>query len=77
MAGLKKSELKNLNEKQLNEKLLDLNRELIKMNAQKSTGTAPENPGLVKVVKKDIARIKTILNQKPIELKLKEETVKE
>lgn len=77
MAQLKKSELKNMNETQIKQKLTDLKKELIKMNAQKSAGTTPENPGLVKAVKRNIARINTILNQKQTGQKPKEEVAKE
>lgn len=64
MAIVKKSELKNMNEAQLKTKLKDLNIELIKINAQISSGTAPQNPGNVREIKKTIARILTKLNEK-------------
>jgi len=61
--ALKKNDLKKLNGTQLKEKLVELKKELIKINAQVATGTNPQNPGQVKQIKKNIARIKTFLNQ--------------
>ncbi|MBL7100873.1 MAG: 50S ribosomal protein L29 [Nanoarchaeota archaeon] len=62
MAILTKNDFKQMNEIQLNEKLSDLRKELMKINTQISTGTTPENPGRVREVKKTIARILTALN---------------
>jgi large subunit ribosomal protein L29 len=61
---IKNNELRKMSEKQLDEKLIELRKELIKINAQVSTGTVPENPGNVKNVKKTIARIFTIKTEK-------------
>lgn len=41
--------------------LAQLNLELSKERAQIATGTVPKNPGKVKVTRKTIARIETIL----------------
>ena len=49
--------------------MIELRKELIKVNAQVSTGTVPENPGNVKNIKKTIARILTIKTQKKEEEK--------
>ncbi len=72
MAIIKKSEMKNMGEAQLKAKLKDLNTELIKINAQISSGTAPQNPGNVREIKKTIAKILTKLNEKKREGKEKE-----
>ncbi len=73
MAIISKSDFKQMNETQLNEKLSDLKKELMKINTQISTGTVPENPGRVSEVKKTISRIITALsmkkNQKTVEKK--------
>lgn len=66
MAIIKKNDLKQMDEEMLKKKLDDLRREIIKINAQISTGTPPENPGRVREIKKTIARILTMLNQKGI-----------
>lgn len=61
---IKNNELRKMDEKGLNEKLIELRKELVKINAQVSTGTVPENPGNVKNVKKTVARILTIKKEK-------------
>lgn len=53
-----------MNELQLKEKLNDLKKDLMKYNAQISTGTVPENPGRIKLVRKTIAKIYTAINAK-------------
>lgn len=78
MAIIAKNDFKQMNETQLGEKLLDLKKELMKIKTQISTGTVPENPGLVSEVKKTIARIITVLslkNKQKLEKK-EEKTVK-
>ncbi len=65
---LKKSDLKNMNELTLKDRLNELNKDLIKFNAQIATHTTPENPGKIKAIKKTIAQINTLLNQKSKEV---------
>ena len=67
MAIIKKNDFKQMDEESLKKKLNDLKKEMIKINAQISTGTPPENPGRVREIKKTIARILTKLKQKGIE----------
>lgn len=73
MAIVKRNEFLQMNEPQLKERLNELRKEMIKINAQLSTHTPPENPGRVRTVKKTIARIYTRLSQfkklKPKEVK--------
>lgn len=61
---MKAKEIRALSEKNLNDKLEELRKELIKDNAQIATGTHPKSPGRVKVTKKTIARILTVLREK-------------
>jgi len=64
---MKINELRGLDNKNLDDKLIELKSELIKINAQIAIGTTPKNPGLVKTIKKSIARvmgIKTIRSRK-------------
>lgn len=61
---MKTKELRQISKEELEKKLEELRKELIKYNAQISTSTPPENPGNVKKVKKMIARIITILKSK-------------
>lgn len=72
MAILKKSELKQLSEQQKKDRLTELKKELMKMNTQRAMGTAPDNPGRVKEVRKTIARLITIQNN-PTQNKMNEE----
>jgi len=62
--GKRIKEFRGMNEAQLNDKLVELRKELIKQNAQIATGTTPKSPGLVRQSKRNIARIITILNIK-------------
>lgn len=63
--------LRGLGKEQMSEKLKELRKELLKMNSQIAVGTAPESPGKVKQVKKEIARILTVLNE-PLKVKTEE-----
>lgn len=65
---MKTKELAKATEKELTSKLGDLKKELVKLNAQRSTGTAMENPKRIRVVRRTIARINTILKNKPKEV---------
>ena len=64
---MKTKEIRSMSKDDLKVKLEELKKELIKINAQISTGTTPKSPGQVKQVKKNIARILTIINEKPKE----------
>ena len=61
---MKVKELRALGEPELKNKMTELYKELMKDNAQVATGTIPKNPGKLKIAKKTIARIKTLLAQK-------------
>ncbi len=63
MSLIKKSELKQLSEPQIGQKLVDLKRELLKLNSQRATGTTLENPGKIRLVKKTVARLYTRLTE--------------
>ncbi|MFH1592553.1 MAG: 50S ribosomal protein L29 [Candidatus Woesearchaeota archaeon] len=60
MAMLKKRELEQINEAQIESKLVELNKELMKLNAQRAVGTAIENPGKIKELRRSIARLHTV-----------------
>ncbi|ABR54622.1 ribosomal protein L29 [Methanococcus vannielii SB] len=64
MAILKASEIREFSIDEMNEKIAELKRELMKEGVNKSTGGAPSNPGKIKEIKKTIARILTIINEK-------------
>ena len=61
---IKNNDLRKLNTQELQYKLLELRKDLVKINGQVAAGTVPENPGNVKNVKKAVARIMTIMNEK-------------
>ncbi len=56
-------EFRNLSEEELKSKLEDLRRQLMELNFQKKIGHV-EKPHLFKQIKKDIARILTILKER-------------
>ncbi|MDP1694157.1 MAG: 50S ribosomal protein L29, partial [Candidatus Woesearchaeota archaeon] len=62
MSLIKKNELKQMNEQQLNGKLVELEKELLKLNGQRAMHTTLENPGKVKLIRKTKARILTRLS---------------
>jgi large subunit ribosomal protein L29 len=59
-----KKELKNMSEGDLKIRLKELEQERLKMDVGRATGTTPKSPGHVKVVRKTIARINTLLHQR-------------
>ncbi len=61
---MKIKELRGMGTPELKQKMQELYKELMKDNAQVATGTIPKNPGKIKLAKKTIARIKTILSTK-------------
>jgi len=68
---MKASELKALREKtrdELNEELNELKAELFKLRFQHATSQL-ENPMKLRQIKKDIARVKTIIREKELEIK--------
>ncbi len=65
---MKIKEIRSMSKEDLETKLEELRKELIKVNAQISTGTTPKSPGQVKQIKKNIAKILTILKEKSKEV---------
>ena len=63
---MRSKEIRGMDKNTLNEKILELKKDLIKMNAQVAIGTALKNPGQVRKIKKTIARILTISSGKKI-----------
>lgn len=68
---MKIKEIRSMNKEDLNAKMEELRKELIKANAQIATGTTPKSPGQVKQIKKNIARILTIIHEKNSEVDTK------
>ena len=61
---MKAKELKLMNELDLENKITELKRELMKSSSQIATGTIPKSPGKIKQAKRTIAKILTIKKQK-------------
>jgi large subunit ribosomal protein L29 len=59
-------ELKELSLEELKVREKESRKELLKLNAQVSTGTGTSSPGKLKQLKKNVARIKTIIKQKGV-----------
>ena len=60
---MKAKELKNLSVEELNKKLYELKKDLFMLRMQHATNQL-DNPMRLATVKKDIARIKTIIREK-------------
>ena len=60
---MKAKEIKNLSVEELNKKLADLKKDLFMLRMQHATNQL-ENPLKLNAVKKDIARVKTIIREK-------------
>ncbi|MDD5177751.1 MAG: 50S ribosomal protein L29 [Candidatus Nanoarchaeia archaeon] len=72
MALIKKNELRNMTKEQMEHKIEDLNKDMLKINVQRATKTTIESPGRVKQIKKTIAMLLTRIHaQKTKEVKKK------
>ena len=69
MAILRAKEIRELNLKKLQEKEEELKKELLKLKMQVAGGTPPENPGRIRLLRRTLARIKTISRARSDELK--------
>lgn len=63
---MKANKIKEMTSQELNEKMVELKNELFNLRFQLATGQL-ENPMKIKAIKKDIARVNTILRQKEIQ----------
>ena len=57
-------DLTKMSKDELTAKVIELRKELIKLNAQAATGTTQKNPRQIKTTKKYVARLLTALNTK-------------
>ena len=60
---MKAADLRAMSAKELNEKLAELKQELFNLRFQHAINQL-ENPGRIEIVKKDIARVLTVLAEK-------------
>lgn len=56
---MKKYQAKQMDSEQLSKKLYDMRRELLRLESQRAVGATLESPGLIRLLKKDIARMIT------------------
>ena len=60
---MKQKDIKSMSKEKIESQLFELRKELIKLNTQVATGTTLKNPGQVKNIKKNIARLLTQLKK--------------
>ncbi len=60
---LRKKEIKNMKPEDLNERLIELETELMRLRGKIHAGGALENPGRIRALKRTLARIKTSLRE--------------
>ncbi len=63
---MKAKDIRNLNDSELNTKLANLKEELFNLRFQHATGQL-DNPLKIKEVKRDYARVKTVLRERELE----------
>jgi large subunit ribosomal protein L29 len=73
---MKASEIRELSDKERQEKIDDLQQEFFNLKFQLATGKI-ENPGRLRLMRRDIARIKTIQNELAAKAGSGEESTKE
>ncbi len=64
MAILRTDDIRNMNENELKEKIRDMKTEIMEERGQIETGGFADNPGRIKEMKRTIAKIKTVLNER-------------
>jgi large subunit ribosomal protein L29 len=64
MARVKLKNLQEMNQTDLGEKLSELKSELLKLKSERAKGTLKKETGSIRWVRRDIARILTILEEK-------------
>ncbi len=62
---MKANEIRQMTDQELSTQLLDLKSELFNLRFQLATGQL-DNPMRIKVVRKDIARVKTIIREREL-----------
>ncbi len=61
---MRSKEVRGLDKGMINEKMRELKKELVKINAQVAIGVALSNPGQARKIKRTIAKILTIEHEK-------------
>ena len=65
VSKLKANEIRNLSMEELNKQLADLKEEFFNLRFQKATGQLA-NPISIRDIKKDIARVKTVIKEQEL-----------
>ena len=63
---MKAKELRVMNDIDLENKVIELKKELMKINSQVAIGTVPKSPGKIKEMKRTIAKIITLKHEKTL-----------
>jgi large subunit ribosomal protein L29 len=63
VAILKVKDIRKMSSEEKLAKLRELKAELMRLRAQQASGAPLENPGKIRVIKKTIARILTVINE--------------
>jgi large subunit ribosomal protein L29 len=66
MARVKLKALQEMNQTDLTEKLSELKAELMKLKSERAKGTLKKETGSIRWMRRDIARILTIINERGI-----------
>jgi large subunit ribosomal protein L29 len=61
---IRKNELIKMSDKDIDQKIIELRKELMKSRAKSASGVPPENPGKVKHIRKTIAMMLTMKKQR-------------
>ncbi len=64
MAAIKKNELKVMSKEDAKKKMGEMKKELMKLKSQVARGTPPENPGKIRSLRRNIARMLMVMNRK-------------
>lgn len=67
MAVLRVDEIREMTPNEREEELKDLENELLQEQASAAVGGVPENPGLIREIRRTIARIKTVQREEEID----------
>jgi len=60
MTIIRAKEVRKLNDSEYESKMSEIQKELMKLNAQRSSGSTPENVGKIRALKRAVARMLTI-----------------
>ena len=63
---MKTNEIRKLSTEEINKKIAESKEELFNLRMKQATGNL-ENPGIIKELRKTVARLKTILREREIE----------